>query len=194
MIEEQAIELHHGDLVITRAPDVVLSEAQKAAKALAEVIKGKKKPVIFNGEQYLEFEDWSILGRFYGITARVAEADQIQIGSVTGFQAWAEAVMVSTGQVISRAKGMCLNDELNWKGKPLFQLMSMAQTRASAKALRNVLAWVVVLAGYKPTPSRRDGWLDCCGAEGKAQGHERAAVCSRFAERCRAGRARSRLG
>jgi hypothetical protein len=36
---------------------------------------------------------------------------------------------------------------------PLFQLASMAQTRACAKALRNVLAWVVVLAGYKPTPA-----------------------------------------
>lgn len=35
---------------------------------------------------------------------------------------------------------------------PLFQLRSMAQTRAGAKALRNVFAWVVVLAGIKPTP------------------------------------------
>jgi hypothetical protein len=36
---------------------------------------------------------------------------------------------------------------------PMFQLRSMAQTRACAKALRNVLAWVVVLAGYAPTPA-----------------------------------------
>jgi len=36
---------------------------------------------------------------------------------------------------------------------PMFQLRSMAQTRACAKALRNVLAWVVVLAGFKPTPA-----------------------------------------
>src|SRR5262245_15463239 len=36
---------------------------------------------------------------------------------------------------------------------PLFQLRSMAQTRAMAKAMRNALAWVVVLAGYKPTPA-----------------------------------------
>lgn len=37
--------------------------------------------------------------------------------------------------------------------KPLFMLKSMAQTRACVKALRNVLAWVVVLAGFKPTPA-----------------------------------------
>ena len=29
----------------------------------------------------------------------------------------------------------------------------MAQTRAGAKAFRNILAWVVVLAGYKGTPA-----------------------------------------
>lgn len=36
---------------------------------------------------------------------------------------------------------------------PLYQLRSMAQTRAGAKALRNALAWVVVLAGYGATPA-----------------------------------------
>ena len=36
---------------------------------------------------------------------------------------------------------------------PLFQLRSMAQTRACAKALSNLFKWVVVLAGYKPTPA-----------------------------------------
>ena len=36
---------------------------------------------------------------------------------------------------------------------PQFQLRSMAQTRACAKAFRNVLSWVIVLAGYKATPA-----------------------------------------
>lgn len=36
---------------------------------------------------------------------------------------------------------------------PSFQRRSMAQTRACAKALRNLFAWVLVLAGYKPTPA-----------------------------------------
>jgi hypothetical protein len=44
---------------------------------------------------------------------------------------------------------------------PLFQLRSMAQTRACAKAYRNALSWVVVLAGYKPTPAEElDGMTD----------------------------------
>jgi hypothetical protein len=73
--------------------------------------------------------------------------------------------------VISSADAMCLNDEEKWSSRakyeyvngvktktdevpvPLFQLRSMAQTRACAKALRNILAWVVVLGGFKPMPA-----------------------------------------
>lgn len=51
---------------------------------------------------------------------------------------------------------------------PLFQLRSMAQTRAGAKALRNALAWVVVLAGYKPTPAEE--------LPGRAEGVEDAEI------------------
>ena len=43
---------------------------------------------------------------------------------------------------------------------PLFQLRSMAQTRACAKALSNLFKWVVVLAGYKPTPAEEMTTVD----------------------------------
>lgn len=43
---------------------------------------------------------------------------------------------------------------------PMFQLASMAQTRSGAKALRNVLSWVAVLAGYSATPAEEmDGQI-----------------------------------
>ena len=141
-----------GDLAITRQPEVVLEEAKKAAKALADVVSKKKKPVIMNGEQYLEFEDWQTVGRFYGVTAKIVETKYIDYGNAQGFEARAVTVRAD-GMEISAAEAMCLNDEANWSKKPLFQLRSMAQTRACAKTLRNVLAWVVVLAGYKATPA-----------------------------------------
>lgn len=40
--------------------------------------------------------------------------------------------------------------EVGRKPKPMFQLRSMAQTRACGKAFRQVLSWVVVLGGFKP--------------------------------------------
>jgi len=50
---------------------------------------------------------------------------------------------------------------------PLFQLRSMAQTRACAKALRNVFSWVVVLAGYAPVAAE-----EMTGNEGEEQKKE----------------------
>jgi len=138
---------------LVQAPEVVLQEAQRAALALQRVVAGKKKPVIFKGEQYLEFEDWQTVGKFYGLCARTFEATPVEIFGVKGAKARAEVVDLRTGQVVGGAEAYCMRDEENWAGKPWFQLASMAQTRAGAKALRNVLAWVVVLAGYRPTPA-----------------------------------------
>lgn len=170
MSNEMTVYESNQDIAIYRPPEIVLAEAQKAAKSLAQVVSGKKKPVIMNGEQYLEFEDWQTVGRFYGVTAKVVSTTFIDYGSVQGFEARAVALRAD-GMEISAAEAMCLNDEDKWStrakyawenGKrtkvgeekvPLFQLRSMAQTRACAKALRNVLAWVVVLAGYKATPA-----------------------------------------
>jgi hypothetical protein len=137
---------------------------------LQQVIAGKPNPVILNGKQYLEFEDWQTLGRFYGVTAKVRQTTQVTYGdNIVGFEAVADAI--ANGQVISSAEAQCCTDEAKWRSRPIyeyeggrrvkvgeepvpsFQLRSMAQTRACAKVLRNVLAWVVVLAGYAPTPA-----------------------------------------
>lgn len=143
------------ELAIQRDPGIVLAEAQKAAAALKDVISHKPRPVMFQGEQYLEFEDWQTVGRFYGITARVRPESvrYVEYGDIPGWEATAEAFHAQTGMVLSTAVSMCLKDEPNWRNKPLFQLRSMAQTRACAKVMRNVLSWVVVLAGYRPTPA-----------------------------------------
>ena len=159
-----------GDIEVRREPAIVLAEAKKAAMALKDVISKKANPVMMNGEQYLEFEDWQTLGKFYGLTVKVVSTAFIDFGGVKGYEARA-VVLRSDGAEISSAEAMCLNDEEKWSSRakyewvngaktktgetpvPLFQLRSMAQTRACAKAYRNVLAWVVVLAGYKPTPA-----------------------------------------
>lgn len=149
---ERGLAVVEHDMRVSRAPAVVLEEAKTAAKALTDVIKAKPRQVQFNGETYLEYEDWQTVGRFYGITAKVVSTEFVEFGDAKGFEARAVALRAD-GMEVSAAEALCLNDEPNWSRKPLFQLKSMAQTRASAKCLRNCLAWVVVLAGYKPTPA-----------------------------------------
>jgi hypothetical protein len=135
-----------------RAPEIVLQEAAKAASALRELIERKPNKCVINGKTFLQFEDWQTLGRFYGVTVAARATSYIEQGRVRGYECHAEAIRAD-GQVISAAQAMCMDDEAKWQDKPLFQLRSMAQTRAQAKALRNVLAWVVVMAGYHPTPA-----------------------------------------
>lgn len=158
---EVSSEVHHLQLkpppqlealVMPRAPELVLVEAAKAAQALREVIERKPSKVVINGKTFLQFEDWQTLGRFYGVTAAARTTTYVEQGRVRGYECHAEAIRAD-GQVISAAQAMCMDDESKWSDKPLFQLRSMAQTRAQAKALRNVLAWVVVMAGYAPTPA-----------------------------------------
>ena len=138
--------------ILPLQPGEVVEQATIAAQTLKKVLEGKAKKVVINGEQYLEFEDWQTLGRFYGYTAAATETTEIwREGKLIGFAA--KAVVYQNGQIASNAESSCMRDEPNWKTRPEFMLKSMAQTRACAKALRNVLAWVAVLAGYKPTPA-----------------------------------------
>lgn len=153
MAETDVAIVENQDMSLMRNPDVVLDEAKKAAKALQGVLKGKPKKVIIRGEQYLEFEDYQTLGRFYGLSVKCVSTNLIEIGGIAGYEAIAEVIHTQTGNIVSRAESMCLGNEERWSGKPLFQVRSMAQTRACAKAFRNCLAWVVVLAGYSGTPS-----------------------------------------
>lgn len=207
MNDELAI-LEQTALSVARAPEMILDEAHDAAKALKRVIESKPNKVMFGGEQYLEFEDWQTVGRFYGIAPRIVSTRYVEYGNAQGWEATAEAVHVPTQRVVSSADAMCLNDEEKWSARPKyayvyhkksggtsvedpgpaeliwekqgdgksrpkkermligteqvpqFQLRSMAQTRAGAKALRNALAWVVVLAGYRPTPAEEMDGVD----------------------------------
>lgn len=133
-------------------PKAVVNKAQDMAKILQHIIGHKKKPVIINGEQYLEFEDWQLLGRFNGLTAEVVWTKPLyakEAGSdIVGYEAQAR-VIAKDGRQITVAESMCMANEKNWQGRDLFAIRSMAQTRACAKALRNVLSYIPVMAGFK---------------------------------------------
>jgi len=171
----QELTVRHADVGIFQPPDIVLENAMTAAKALIKVVSLKKKPVIMNGEQYLEYEDWQTCGQFYGYTVKTGDAGPVEVDGVKGAKAHADLIDIKTGMYLGGAEAYCMRDEEHWNTRPKyewqgegdnrkrvkigdeivpwFQLASMAQTRAGAKAFRNRLAWVVVLAGYKTTPA-----------------------------------------
>ena len=57
------------------------------------------------------------------------------------------------GRVVGAAEGMCSRTESKWAKDPDYALRSMAQTRATSRALRGPLGFIITLAGYSATPA-----------------------------------------
>jgi len=148
-IEDQALVVQEDNGLV---PKAYLVRAAEQAKALQEVIKQSKNVVIIQGKQYLTFENWQILGAFFGYTVAVSRTAPITVGEAQGWEAHA-IVLNKDGMTVSEADSMCLNDENKWARSPQFHLRSMASTRACSKALRNVCSHIVGLAGYECTPA-----------------------------------------
>lgn len=160
-------------LRLMRKPDAIIAEARLCGDALVAAVKRNGWVQKFGGRDHLFFEAWAFLAAMYRVTPRTRETRLVQIGDVTGYEAVAEAFHVPSGIVISSADSMCLDDEDNWSVRPtyqwdkdtrqkvqtgerpvpLFQLRSMAQTRAQAKALKGPFSWIIAMAGYAPTPA-----------------------------------------
>jgi hypothetical protein len=162
---EGIVKANSGSVGLAVTPRDAIAQATVAARALTEVIESKPDKVVINGKTYLTLEDWQLLAHFYGLAARTESTEYVQfpdpeVGTIQGYQARAEVINIKTGLIIGSGEAMCLNDEKKWTNKPLYAIRSMAQTRACAKALRNILAFVPVLAGYSPTPAEEISSLD----------------------------------
>jgi len=158
MSEETPTEIYDpktGEVQIAQpnAQDLAL-QARSAARVLEDVISSNERPpVMFNGKRYLEYPHWQTIASFYHVSVKTGEATYIQIGDVEGFRATSVIIDDRTGEVVGGADSYCMRDEPNWKSKPLFQLASMAQTRAGSKGLSNKYRHIAIIAGYEPTPS-----------------------------------------
>jgi len=138
--------IQHQDIT-TFDPAQQVEYAQKAAKALLVIIDATK-PLIMQGKRYLYFEHWQTIAKFFNTSVGIESTTQTPEGYI------AKAVVYDkNGIIIGGAEASCMKDENNWKNKPDFQLRSMAQTRAMAKALRSIYGFVAVLAGMEVTPA-----------------------------------------
>jgi hypothetical protein len=68
-----------------------------------------------------------------------------------GWEARVAAIHVGYDRVLGIAENMCVRDEPTWKGREDYALRGMAQTRATSRALRIPLGFVMKLAGFEAT-------------------------------------------
>lgn len=146
-------------------PNAIVQDAQNKADMLYNVVEKQHLYQEIRGKKYLQLEAWQTLGKFCNITGEIEWVKSVELWDARGFEARAVIKLtevsideegtthIKVGDTIAAAESMCMNDEPNWQGKPIFQLKSMAQTRALSKAYRSCLSFIVALAGYAPTPA-----------------------------------------
>ncbi len=139
---------HAGSLTLfgTSDPSAVVERAAKVATALQDIIDKKQLFKSIGGKKHVLVEGWTCLGSMLGVFPRTAWTKPLE----NGWEARVEVVNLS-GAVISAAS--CTRDEANWGKRDDYALRSMAQTRATSKALRMPLGFIAVLAGYSGTPA-----------------------------------------
>jgi hypothetical protein len=128
--------------------------AQAAAREIVDVARSGKLLANVGGREYPLTECMTLIGRMTGHTVAVEWSRKVpaewQVGD--GWEARA-IVRDSNGHEVAAAESMCLRSERAWSKRDEFAVRSMAQTRASGKALRLALGYIVTLAGWEALPA-----------------------------------------
>lgn len=106
-----------------------------------------------SGKNYAHVEGWQFAGGLMGLFPRVSKIENLSSGTEYKWLVTVEIVNTKDSSVVSQGFALCSNKE-NKKAKfDEYAVLSMAQTRAIGKAYRNLLGWVMKLAGMESTPS-----------------------------------------
>jgi hypothetical protein len=143
----QAVTLFGSD-----DPEVILNRAGKAADALKKMLTKSALILKIQKREFVRVEGWTALGSMLGVFPVTEWTRRVELEDDVGWEARVKAV-TRTGEVVGAAEASCMRSEHNWKNRDEYALRSMAQTRATSKALRQPLGFVVAMAGYQATPA-----------------------------------------
>jgi len=146
--EGQRVRIMPVGLFGAVGPVEVIEKATQVATALKAVIKTQGLISNIQGREYPRCEAWTLLGTMLGVFPVLVWTREIP----GGWEARVEA-RTRDGAIVGAAEAECLKIEKNWQDRDAYAVRSMAQTRATAKALRMPLGFVMTLAGYEPTPA-----------------------------------------
>ncbi len=149
VVDAEPIETHNAvTLFGTDDPIAFLEHATRSAEALAGVLEKQKLFKQIGRKRHVLVEGWTLLGSMLGVFPVCVWTHKLE----DGWEARVEA-RTRSGEVVGAAEAECLRSESMWKSRDDYALRSMAQTRATSKALRQPLGFVVELAGFNATPA-----------------------------------------
>src|SRR3990167_4109522 len=122
------------------------------ANVLKKHIVNNKLYTPIAGKNYAHVEGWQFAGGLLGLYPRVSKVENLSSGNELKWRADVEIIDRRNNQIVSTGIALCSNKESKKKTFDEYAVLSMAQTRAIGKAYRNLLGWVMKLAGYEGTP------------------------------------------
>jgi len=133
-----------------------LAKPQQALQVAAELqrfVKEKKLIANIKGKEYPLVESWLFAGSQLGLYPLLTEVADQSTETEKKYIATVEVRRISDNQLMSKGVALCSNKEASKRLFDEYAICSMAQTRATGKAFRNLLAWLMKAAGFEATPA-----------------------------------------
>lgn len=145
------------NLSITNLEDMTLM-----ATDLAKFIKEQHLFQNIQGKEYVNVEAWQYAGTRLQLVPRCTALLNISTEEEIKYQATVEIWNMAENKLVGQGYGTCSNKESGKKYYQEFAIASMAQTRGVGKAYRLMLAFLIRMAGFEPTPAEE---MDYAGNE-----------------------------
>lgn len=139
-------------IIEQKNPQLILDDATYIANKLADIIKQKKLYKKIGEKEHVLVEGWTTLGALVKVFPILDWSKRLDREDEIAYESRVIAT-TSSGQVVGVGEAICSSKERNWRRREEYAIKSMSQTRATSKALRTPLGWIMVLAGYNPTPA-----------------------------------------
>ena len=123
------------------------------ATNLKDLIVQNKLFTPIKGKNYVNVEGWQIAGAFTGTYPIVEKVEELP--SKPGEYKYRAEVSLRDrdGQKVGYGVAICSNREPGKGNFDEYAVASMAQTRATGKAFRMKIGWLLKVAGYETTPA-----------------------------------------
>lgn len=123
------------------------------AGILQKFVAEKKLTATIQGKQYPLVEAWAFAGSQLGLYPFLTDVQCLSNDTEVKYLATVEIKRIGTSEVMAKGIALCSNKEQNKRQWQEYAILSMAQTRATGKAFRNLLSWLMKAAGFEATPA-----------------------------------------
>lgn len=125
----------------------------KFSKILTEFITKNKLSCTIQGKQYVYCDGWKFAGTSFGLTAIPYRPINESKDKEIKYSCECDIINIHTQTKLSYGFAICSNIESKKKSFDEYAIASMSQTRAIAKAYRNLLGFIMNAAGFEATPA-----------------------------------------